>query len=93
MSNVTTYEMAAIKEIVKGCYDHSPEVSTAQDYACCYCATEVEDIAKACNITVNQAKGVLGSLIKKGLADQHGEEFDFMINLTVKGYDVFKAAR
>lgn len=33
------------------------------------CDGDVEDLAERLGFTVNQAKGVLGSLVKKGLAD------------------------
>lgn len=90
--STTNYEAIALQAIVNGCYDVDPETATADDYDSCYCATEVEDIAKACGITVNQAKGVLGSLIKKNLVYQHDEDHGFMINLKPAGYEAHKAA-
>lgn len=50
---------------------------------------DVESVAGMCEISVNQAKGVLGSLTKKGFADCWDHEVDgktvYMIEATAKG--------
>jgi|AntRauTorcE11897_2_1112592.scaffolds.fasta_scaffold97236_2 hypothetical protein len=89
MTNLTSYEVLALTNIVNGCNDNDINTSTAEDYSCCYCEADIRSISKACNITENQAKGVLSSLVKKSLVFQQDEDFGFMINLTHKGYEVF----
>lgn len=91
MTNLTAYEVTALKNIIDNCNDEDPETSTAHDYSQCFCEADTLTIAKACGISENQAKGVLGSLIKKGLAYQHDEDYGFMINVTVEGYEAYKS--
>lgn len=91
--NLTNHESIAIKTIVAGCLDLDKDTAVASDYEGCYCDTDISDIAESCGITINQAKGVFGSLIKKGFAYQHGEEYGYMINLTESGFGAYKSSQ
>jgi hypothetical protein len=84
---LTSYEATALDNVREWCSDVNHETATAADYENCYCGADIYTISKACNITENQAKGVLSSLVKKGLVVQHDEDYNFMINLTEKGFN------
>ena len=87
-ANVTALEVKALKNVIEGVRDLVWGVSAPTDYCCCYNECDVFTIADACDINERQAKGVLGSLIKKGLV-MLDDEYDY-INLTYKGVELCK---
>lgn len=71
---MTNYELAAMKIIIQMTDDTDFEemLETARaepelkEFEMIMCETDIEDIADTCEISITQAKGVLGSLSKKG---------------------------
>ena len=73
MMNITKLE----KKALVGLYEIVKENSGVQEpdelFDDCYGPTDVEEVAEKINESINTTKGVIGSLIKKGLAYSDNE--------------------
>jgi hypothetical protein len=90
-TNLTILEKTALELIIGGCLDFPDRdllLKEMESGSEIYCFADVRMISKACKITENAAKGVLGSLVKKKLAFIV-DDYEY-INPTPKGILLIK---
>ena len=74
---VTNLEMQFLNALVNGLYAEAG-----------FSDVDIEDIAKEMKVRIPEAKGVMGSLVKKGLLDPPDVDFGSIIFLAEQAYNL-----